>query len=122
MKNKWLWVGGLLGFLSFCGACITYALPSVYLSSNTATADTTQALCTQTSPGSQPHGIVHTVCINTGTAGTLTLYNANGSGVNRAAAISTANVGCQIFDVALSSGITYTNSATANVTISYQCY
>lgn len=95
---------------------------SVWLSSNTATVDTNKALCQTVFASSWPRGVVHNVCVNTGTAGTYTVYNSSGSGVNKMAAIDTAAKGCQIYDVVMSSGITYTNSATADVTISYSCY
>lgn len=106
-------------------SCPVFAISNVFLSSNTATADTTKSLCASTVPGmfaSTNHAVVHNACVNTGTAGTLTLYNSNGTAIQPFAAIDTAAKGCQNFDVILSSGITYTNSATANITITYQCY
>lgn len=122
MKNKWLWVGGLLGFFIFSVSTVSWCITNIFISTNTATHDILQVLCSQYAPGLNVNGIVHTICVNTGVSGTFTLYNSSASVVNPVAAINTSTVGCQIYDVVLSSGITYTNSATANVTVSYQCY
>lgn len=103
---------------------------NIWLSSNTATADTTQNLC----PGKTyvvgtstvtegNHGVFHGVCINTGSAGTFTVYNSSATATSPIAAINTATAQpCSLYDVGVSSGLTYTNSATANLTILYQCY
>lgn len=97
-----------------------HASPTIYKSSNTATVDTAQALCPNGK--ASRHGMVHSVCVNTGAAGTLTLWNAFGTGANPIAAVNTANAICLTYDVTTSSGLSYTNSATANVTIAYDCY
>ena len=123
----------IASFLMFSSQC--FALDTdVWLSSNTATADTTKNLCpgipysvasssyTTNTYTSGNHGIVHGVCINTGAAGTLTVYNSSATATSPIAAMNTAAAApCSFFDVAVSSGLTYTNSATANVTILYQC-
>ena len=124
MKRLFLAMGFILGL--GLGAMAT---PSVWKSSNTATADTTQVLSTPTNylVGTSTireggHGVYHGICINTGTAGTFTIYNSSASAANPIAATSTASVGCLTYDVGISSGLTYTNSATANVTVLYMCY
>ena len=102
----------------------------VWLSSNTATADTTKNLCpgqTYVVQGSTytsgNHAVFHGACINTPVAGTLTIYNSSATATAPIAAISTSTgMPCSLYDVQVSSGLTYTNSATANVTILYQCY
>lgn len=88
----------------------------VWKSSNTATADTTKSLC------GTGRGIIHGARVNTGAAGTLTIYNSRASATLPVAAINTAALASLDFDVLLSSGVTYTNSATANVTLLYDCY
>lgn len=112
-------VGALIGFFTLFLGGHSYAIDlSVWISSNTATADTTKSLCTTYTA----RGILRGACVNTGVAGTLTLYNSNATATNPVAAIDTSTKGCQFYDVAAMSGVTYTNSATANVTILYQCY
>jgi len=103
----------------------------IWLSSNTATADTTQNLCkgqnflvgtsTVTEGG---HGILHGVCINSGAPnGTFTVYNSSGTASNPIAAVQTSTMtSCNFYDVLVSTGLTYSNSSTANVSILYQCY
>lgn len=97
------------------------AMEAVWNSTNTATADTTKALCLKSSLGSRRRGVVHAVSVNTGVAGTFTVYNSSGAAANPIAAIDTATKSYHVFDVVLSTGITYTNSATANVTLLYSC-
>lgn len=100
---------------------ISWALgPGVWKSSNTATADTAQKLCNQTA--SARRGVFHGACVNTGAAGTLTIYNSSSTAVSPIAAINTANLACLYYDVFMSSGIVYTNSATGNVTMMFDCY
>lgn len=103
------------------GAAISHAVtPAVFRSSNTVTIDTARGLCTQ--GGATRHAVLHTACVNTGTAGTLTLYNTFGTAASPIAAIDTAAKGCQTYDVITSSGLSYANSAAANITISYECF
>lgn len=92
-----------------------------WISSNTATADTAQKLCPKGNTAKQGHGVISSVCVNTGTAGTFTIYNASAAAVNPIAAIDTASKGCMDYDVFITSGLSYTNSATANVTVTYSC-
>lgn len=116
--------------ISVLAVTVAFAFEPMWKSSNTATADTTQSLClSQTylvgtsTVSSGGHGIFHGACVNTGAAGTLTIYNSSNTAINPIAAINTAAVvPCALYDVGVSSGLTYTNSATANVTILYQCY
>ena len=111
-------------FLSvLLSAVLAFAEPTVYFSSHTATADTTKALCNQTFTSSWPRGLLHTVCVNTGAStSSFTIYNSSASAVNPIAIVDSTTKGCQTYDIQLSSGISYTNSSTADVTISYLCY
>lgn len=116
----------------FC-ATVSYAFAPVWKASHTVTADTTQNLCAgktyilNTSTVSYGNtGIVHGVCVNDAGAGsgTFTLYDSSASANNAFAVIratSAINMGCLYYDVQTSSGITYTNSATNDVTILYMC-
>jgi len=115
----------LIAFIILVMASImALAVEDVWLSSHTATADTTKNLCLPTISGQLPRSILHGVCINTGVAGTLTIYASSGSAINPIAAVNTSTtMPCSLYDVASSSiGLTYTNSATADVTILYQCW
>ena len=118
------------GVMMFYGVR-SYAVDmDTWTSSNTATADTLKNLC----PGGYEvvngstvtfgnRGVIHGVCINTAVAGTLTLYNSSATATSAIAAINTNSaIPCYYYDVAVTSGVTYTNSATANTTILYQCY
>lgn len=122
-------------FASFLiGVAICMAVPQVWISSHTATADTTKILCqsntfvvagsTFTNGGK---GILHSVCVNDASAGsgTVTIYNSSSTAVNPVAIIrstSAVSSGCNMYDVYMSSGLVYTNSATNDVTITYECY
>jgi hypothetical protein len=107
--------------LSFV-AGVSWAVSDVWQSTNTATADTAKSLCSNSgSIFSRAHAVVHNVCVNTGAAGTFTIYNSSAVAVNPVAAINTAAAICMEYDVSLSSGLSYTNSATANVTMTYIC-
>lgn len=120
--KKIVGIACLTAFFVFMVWVFSYASGPVWSSSNTATADTTQALCTKTFLSSWPHGIVHGLCVNTGAAGTYTIFNSSAAAIQPLAAIDTTAKGCQYYDVQMSSGVTYTNSATANVTLLYSCY
>lgn len=118
----------LISFFMFSGPA--FCFEPTWISSNTATADTTKNLC----PGQTyligtstvtegNHGIFHGACVNTGVTGTLTVYNSSATATVPIAAILTStSMPCSLYDVAVSSGLTYTNSATGNVTILYTCF
>lgn len=93
----------------------------VWIATNTATADTTKALCLSNSLHGRRRAVVHSVSVNTGAAGTFTIYNSSAAASNPVAAIDTTAKSYHEFNVQLSTGITYTNSATANVTMMYIC-
>jgi hypothetical protein len=117
MKKFLLLVASIFGMSSFSFAVAN----NVWTSSNTATADTAQVLCSQANTAR--HGVFHGACVNTGAAGTLTIYNSSSTAVNPIAAINTAAVvPCALFDAGMANGIVYTNSSTANVTLLYTCY
>lgn len=98
-----------------------FAVPAVWVSSNTATADTTKNLCISRS-GTSPRGMFHGARVNTGSAGTLTIYASSATASNPIAAINTAAVASLDYDVAVSTGLTYSQTGTANITLLYQCY
>lgn len=96
---------------------------AIWYSSHTATADTTKAICNQTFGSSQPHAVLHGVCVNTGAStSSFSVFNSSASSANPVAVIDSTTKGCQLFDIYLSSGLSYTNSSTADVTIAYSCY
>lgn len=103
---------------------LLFAVPAVWRSSHTTTADTTQKLCNQT--GSVRRGILHGVCVNTAVSGgSITVYNSSSTAVNAVAVLaSTATLvsGCQFYDISMSSGIVYTTSQPNDTTFLYDCY
>jgi uncharacterized protein YfiM (DUF2279 family) len=106
----------------FMASALMAANTGIWRSSHTATADTTKNLCGQTSGRAMLHG----VCVNDvpGASGTVTLYDSRAAASGAIAVIrSTAayTSGCQFFDVAVSSGLSYTNSTTNDITILYNC-
>lgn len=98
-----------------------YAVTAVWVSSNTATADTTKNLCFPRS-GIGARALFHGARINTGAAGTLTIYASSGTAASPIAAINTAALASLDYDVAVSTGLTYSQTGTANITLLYQCY
>src|SRR5580765_6446613 len=87
----------------------TFAFASgseIWISSNTATADTTKVVCPKFPASRTGHGVFNAVCVNTGAAGTFTVYNSSASAINPFAAIDTTAKGCQRYDVSFSSGLT----------------
>lgn len=123
---------GLGAFFGFMVWSFSYGVDTdVWLSSNTATADQLKNLC----PGinyvigtstftSGNHGVFHGLCVGTGVAGSsVTVYNSSATAQNVVAIIATSTpTVCSLFDVAVSSGLTYTNGAAADIQILYQCY
>lgn len=117
--------------VSILSGSLLMAAPAVWLSSNTQTADIAQNLCpskTGTLGSWGGRGIFHGLCVNTGAAGSLNVWTSS-SGATSAFASSTftvtntaAVIPCEFFDVTLSSGLYYSNTATANVTLLYSCY
>ena len=95
-----------------------------WISSYTATADTTQPLCTQV--GKTRRGIFHGVCVsNPISGGTITIYNSSSTAVNTVAVIlstQAAHGGCNYYDIFMSTGITYTTSQANATTFMYECY
>jgi hypothetical protein len=100
----------------------------VWLSSNTATADTTVPLCAQYLVGTSTvtaRGVIHSVVVSSPSAGGVTLYNSSwtATGVQN---IGPDNTGSTVapynYDVVFTNGLMYTKTGTANVQILYQCY
>jgi hypothetical protein len=92
----------------------------LWKSSFTTTADTTKNLCTN------KKGIIHSVCVDSGTAAasTFSIFASSATSANPIAVIDATTRGCLVYDVIASTptGLTYSNSSTANVTILYDCY
>lgn len=117
MKKQILAVSVLLFMAGFANA-----IGSVWTSSHTATADTTKSLC---GTNKKTRGLLHTVCVNDGAGGTITVYDSVITAANIVAVIRSTgavNAGCLLYDVAMSSGIAYTTSSANDVTFSYSCY
>jgi hypothetical protein len=125
--KKWILITGLLMGWS----CTLYAATGqVWISSTTATANTTQRLCPQLFSTNIGHGIFHGVCVNepiSGLSGTLTVFNSSATTDNSISTITTNGSttgslpGCVFYDVAFSSGLSYTTVSTAAVTMLYSC-
>lgn len=100
------------------------AFGNVWRSSFTVTADTAKSLCSDINVGKRK-GVLHSVCVGNGDAGTVKLYNAYNTAANQVTVLySTAAAvsGCATYDIDMSSGIVYSNSqAGTSVTILYQC-
>lgn len=88
----------------------------IYVSSGTATADTTQTLCSGTKSA-----FLHSVCMNKFAIGaTMTIQN--NAGVPVAIITAPATATCLSYDIDISSGMRYTTAQTADWTILYFCY
>lgn len=91
----------------------------IFRSSQTATADSAKALCTE-----GKRGYLYNVCVSSAIAATgITVYNSSfTTAVQNTGFVSTASVGCYEYLVGYPSGLMYTKTGTANVTIAYDCY
>lgn len=104
----------------------------IWLSSNTATADTTQVLCGQYAVGgttSTLKGVIHEVVVSSPSAGSVTLYNSSFTatavqsiGPVTTGGISQSSVSPYLYDVIFPGGLIYSKTGTAQVQILYQCY
>lgn len=98
----------------------------VWTSSNTATADVTKRLCPQAQNTTKMgHGVFHGACVNYGVSlltGTLQVFNSSAAAVNPIALVDAGLKGCSYYDIAFSSGFSYTSVSTANVTMMYSCW
>jgi hypothetical protein len=121
--RKWILLF-ILAFITF-GAMRLHADtkvdPVVWLSSYTATNDTTGRIACSTVAGGggcRFHGIV---VASSGTASSIIIYNSSSTAVNTVTTINTTTQGLYPFDVYLSSGLVYTTAGTlpAKVNILY---
>lgn len=120
--RKWILLF-ILGFIVF-GAISAHADVSVtatqWISSNTATADTTKNIrCSsvQNNPGCKFHGVVVS---SAGINSSIIIYNSSATAANTITTLDTTVRGATyLFDVFLSTGLTYTTVGTANLTILY---
>jgi hypothetical protein len=110
----------ILSAILFSAGLAHAGAPAVYRSSFTATADTTKNLCMNR------RGFLHGVCVSSATAlpSTFIVYATSATAANIIATIDGTKTGCYYFDVVASTptGLTYSNSATANTTVLYDCY
>lgn len=131
--KKILGIALVAAFFVFMAHVFSMAVDNnVWLSSNTATADTTKNLCTAvnylvgtTTITVGGHGVFHGVCVNdAGSTGTISVFNSSGTSTSPIAVIrATSTVSaCKYYDVQISSGLTYTTSAPNDTTFLYQCY
>lgn len=101
-----------------------YAVGAVWSSSHTATADSGKSLC---GVNNKRRALLHAVCVNDGPSGTITLFDSVATTLSTSTiavirSTSAVSAGCSTFDIATSSGLTYTTSAANDVTFSYSCY
>lgn len=113
--------------LSLAG--FAWAIPQVWRSSFTNTADTTKNLCgNDNGIVTNRRGILHSVCVSSNTAGTdvITVYNSSASAINPIAVIDgSSSENCYTFDViatTVTKGLTYSKTGTSSVEILYDCY
>lgn len=103
---------------------LAFAIPQVYYSSFTATADTTQNICIN------KRGFLHSVVVSSGAIGsnTITVWASSGTVNSTMTIINSSTQGSYIFDApALSTntnhtGLTYSTVGSADITILYDCY
>jgi hypothetical protein len=103
---------------------------NVWLSSNTATVDSTQTLCGQYLVGTSTavyHGVLHEVIVSSAVAlSTIQLYNSSWTVVGTTQTIGPIVTGTQtfpfVYDVIFPNGLSYVKSGTSQVQILYQCY
>lgn len=115
-----------IALLMLLGPRYAFAVDTVWLSTTTATADTTKVLCPREASVARGHGVLHSICVNTpvtGLDGRFTVYSASASATNPLAIVwsGTASQGCSVYDIAFSSGLSYTSVSTANVTATFTC-
>jgi hypothetical protein len=119
----------LVFLASFLMVSMAVAFLPVWLSSNTATADTLQPLCGQYLVGVSTavyHSILHEVIVSSAIAATtLTVYNSSFTATSQSIGpimTSSLSPGGYVYDVDFSNGLSYTKTGTAQVQIIYQCY
>lgn len=117
----------LLIFLILATASWPLEATDTWVSSFTATADTTKNVCgADRGIVTNKRGFFHGVCVSSASVGGVyTVYNSSASAINPLAVIDTTTKGCYYYDVVASTqakGLTYSNSSTANVTLLFNCY
>jgi len=101
--------GGVITISSITAAVLTYGS---YLSSNTATAETGTILTGA--------GVWHGICVNTTAAGSVVIYD-NTSGAGKILANFDTSAYHEVYpDFAVSTGITYVKTGTADVSMGYK--
>lgn len=121
--RKWilLFILGFVVFGSIVAHAGTVVDPTMWISSYTATNDTTgRIVCSSVASGGgcRFHGVVIS---STGTASSMTIYNSSSTATNVFTVINTAVQGTYMYDVYLSSGLVYTTTgaSAAKVNILY---
>lgn len=117
----------VLGILLEIGAGSYAVTPAIWLSSNTATADTNQVLCGQyvvNNTTTTLHGVVHAIIVSSGTSGGVTLYNSSYTTTSQSIGpVNTATVSAPFdYDVIFGNGLMYNKTGTAQVQMLYACY
>jgi hypothetical protein len=101
---------------------------AIWLSSNTATAQSTSTLCGQyISNGTTTtlHGVLHGVCVNTAAAGNIQVFNSTYTSMSNSltGVYSTATQEpCNFYDATAPNGLMFLKVGTGDVSILYQCY
>ena len=114
--------------LSVLAVTAAFAFEPVWLSSNTATVDTTQVLCGQyaiNGTSTTLHGIIHEVVVSSISAtGTVTLYNSTSTATGQSIGpiLTTTVSSPYTYDVTFPGGLIYSKTGGAQVQIIYACY
>lgn len=115
--------------LSVLSVTAVFAFEPIWLSSNTATVDTTQVLCGQyaiNGTSTTLKGLIHEVVVSSISAtGTVALYNSTytATNVSSIGPILTTTVSSPyIYDVTFPGGLVYSKTGGAQVQIIYACY
>lgn len=120
----------LLCAISILGlASMAMAYKPTWLSSNTATADTTAILCgtfVTTLSTTVLHGVIHEVVVSsavTSGLGNITLYNSTFTASSQnIGPIYTGATGVYPYDIEFPNGLIYTKTGTNQVQIIYSCF
>lgn len=113
----------ILAILVLCGSYCLAGTTYVWRSSNTSTADSQKNLCNAKQGNTNAHSLFHGVIVSSGDAsGLLTIYNSSATTTETMAVIDNGSLGSYFFDIFASSGLTYTKTGKANITILYDCY
>lgn len=124
MKRLCLFLASL-----FLASSLAMAFEPIWLSSNTATVDTTQVLCGQYAVNGNTttlKGLVHEVIVSSaGALGTVQLFNSTFTATTALSIgpiITTNQAPPYVYDVIFPGGLIYSKTGAAQVQIIYACY